>query len=237
MSSDPKRLLDGAGSELERLLLASALSARPKPWARVRAAVLFLFAALGAMTFVKAALATVAKVPAGVLRWTGIGVSTSALVITGVKVIDRAAAPAPAEVSAPAASPVRVASSARLAPATPPEPAVVSQAVEPSVPSRATKTTPAATVKARSVALTRELEILDRASRALNSGRAQQALKELEVHRRTIPRKVMAEEALRLRVEATLASGDAVSARRLSQEFSRRYPNSPYAQRLRSLLP
>jgi outer membrane protein assembly factor BamD (BamD/ComL family) len=81
-----------------------------------------------------------------------------------------------------------------------------------------------------------ETEMLDSARRALSSGRADRASAELDAYERRFPKGALAEEALRLRIEAARRAGDVATAKRLAQAFSRRYPKSAYAKRLETLL-
>jgi hypothetical protein len=89
---------------------------------------------------------------------------------------------------------------------------------------------------AKSAPLSRELEMVDSASKALSAGQPRRALERLDVYGRSFPKGTLGQEALRLRIEATQASGDRAAAVRLAEEFTRRYPKSTYTQRLRSLL-
>jgi hypothetical protein len=72
--SAPKRLLDGDGTELEKLLVASGRAARPKATARWKTEALFLLASFGLVANAKAALPLGAKAYAWALtRYLALG--------------------------------------------------------------------------------------------------------------------------------------------------------------------
>ncbi len=243
--TDPKRLLEEDGNELERLLLSAALQARPKPWVRWRAALLFFLATLGTSASAKASVGSFVKLHAGVLRWTLVGLGGGAAALAGAQLLKHQDPALPAQTAsarrpeAPAlntGSPPAAVLAPTSADSAEPAPAELDSAL-PSVP-LGTAGSGAASAKraASNPSLSRELELLDAASKALASGHASGALEKVGVYERAFPRGALAQEALRLRIEATQASGDRAAARRLAREFTRRYPKSAYTQRLRSLL-
>jgi Outer membrane lipoprotein len=81
-----------------------------------------------------------------------------------------------------------------------------------------------------------ELVGMRRAKLALKAGDAAAALAALAQHEKTFPRGAYAEEAAVLRVEALLAAGERATAEREASAFSARFPESPYAQRVRGLV-
>ena len=76
--TDPKRILDGGGTDLEQILLASGRAARPKATARWKTEVLFLLAGLGVVAKVKAALPGSKLSARVVMRYLAYGLGTSA---------------------------------------------------------------------------------------------------------------------------------------------------------------
>ena len=86
------------------------------------------------------------------------------------------------------------------------------------------------------VSIAEEVRTLDRARQALSSGRARDALRELERYQSQWPRGVFASEVLVLRVEAKLKLGDRASAEREARALIDAQPKSRHAARLRALL-
>lgn len=84
--------------------------------------------------------------------------------------------------------------------------------------------------------LAAELTAVDRARRALQSSRANEALAELDAYEARFSPPRFAQEATLLRVEALIAIGDTDRARAIGQRFLVREPDSTYSQRMRSLL-
>lgn len=81
-----------------------------------------------------------------------------------------------------------------------------------------------------------ELTLLRRAKARVAANEPGGALEVLEVFAKQYPRSAFGEEAAALRVEALAASGDGARARRAADAFFARYPDSPYAQRIESVL-
>lgn len=80
-----------------------------------------------------------------------------------------------------------------------------------------------------------ELDLLRAARLALVKDDAERALTTLDEHARLHPSGTFGEEAAALRVEA-LARVDAAAARAAAARFAKRYPDSPYAERVRSVV-
>jgi hypothetical protein len=128
---------------------------------------------------------------------------------------------------------------ATFAPVEPPERAAAAPASVP-IPA-ASATTPGAAPKVASatppaVSIAEEVRAVDRARQALASGRARDALNELERYQAQWPRGVFTSEVLVLRVEAKLKLGDRPSAVREARTLIDARPNSRYAARLRALI-
>ncbi|HWP05233.1 MAG TPA: hypothetical protein VNN72_05800 [Polyangiaceae bacterium] len=86
--------------------------------------------------------------------------------------------------------------------------------------------------------LTRDIATLDEARRALRAGRPRDALAALNRYDSEAGRSgALRTEAEVLRIEATAQSGDHARAETLARAFLKRNPKSPYAARVRALLP
>jgi TolA-binding protein len=146
------------------------------------------------------------------------------------KVSQQASAHAQARRVAPAvAPPAPQQEPARVATA---EPAVAPAALPPEPLAHA----PAAAALAPSASLSDEVAALDRARRALDSRKPQEALKELEAYRKRFPRGALGAEQSVLTVEALLAHGDGTRAIALADRFAAAQPKSAYARRVQDLV-
>ena len=85
-------------------------------------------------------------------------------------------------------------------------------------------------------ALVAEITALDAARTALRAGNAAEALRDLDDYRRDFRHGRLVQEALVLRVEALVASGDKQSAEAIARRFLAKWPASPYAARVASLV-
>lgn len=83
--------------------------------------------------------------------------------------------------------------------------------------------------------LVEELALINSVRAALENSAAQAALRSLDEYASKYPNGRLSTEALVLRVSAFAALGDRASAKRLAEELLATDPDSPYAQRLRSL--
>jgi hypothetical protein len=104
-------------------------------------------------------------------------------------------------------------------------------AAEASAPKRAVAPAPSASAAEES-----EISMLDRAHTALRSGRAAEALAITRQHARAYPRGALSQEREVIAVEALMASGRRAEAESRGTAFIRRFPNSSYARRLRTVL-
>lgn len=91
-------------------------------------------------------------------------------------------------------------------------------------------TAPSSPTKA---SIARETELLAEAQRALKSGQALKALYTLDRHAEEFPTGQLYEEATAARVVALCAVGRTQDGQRWTNEFLRRYPNSPLSARVR----
>lgn len=85
--------------------------------------------------------------------------------------------------------------------------------------------------------LAEELRMVDRARQLITAGDASAGLAALDEYRHRFPRGRLAPESLVLRVEALMARGDRAAAERVVAPFLQAHPQSPYAARLRALVP
>jgi hypothetical protein len=84
-------------------------------------------------------------------------------------------------------------------------------------------------------ALARELRLLDAARSALDRHDVADALATLDRYERAFPSGTLRTEASMLRVEALLARGDGVEARKLARDLLAQDPLGPHARRLRTI--
>jgi hypothetical protein len=84
--------------------------------------------------------------------------------------------------------------------------------------------------------LAAEVALVDRARGQLRTGNHRAALAALAEYRRQFPRGDLDAEADVVTIEALIAAGDVARARSLGTAFLSRFPRSPLAQRVHSLL-
>jgi hypothetical protein len=98
----PKRLLEGDGTELERILLASGRAARPSSPAKWRTLVLFVLMGIGAVSRARAAAVLGAKARAWmVAQWLALGVGTAAVGWVAVQTRVHSPRPPVTEIASP----------------------------------------------------------------------------------------------------------------------------------------
>jgi hypothetical protein len=85
-------------------------------------------------------------------------------------------------------------------------------------------------------ALAAEVERIDRARRALETGDARRALAEIAAYQRERELGVLDREATLLAIRAHQALGDSVRARELAHRYLTTHPNDAHAPRLRALV-
>jgi hypothetical protein len=251
----PKRLLDGEGTDVERILLASGRAARPSARAKWRTGILFALVGIGTVSKAHAVALLGAKIRAlTVAQWLALGASTGAAGWVAVHakadvthdpviaMVDHAPRRVPAapsvHVEAPrVAAPEPDALAARGVEAPASNQARSSVQAPPTASRPKRSATPAvldAPVTERSIAS--EVDELDRARAALGSGEPKRAIERLNRYDRSYPQGMLREEALRLRIEAMVSAGERASARSLAQRFQARYPDSTHSDRLKALV-
>jgi Tfp pilus assembly protein PilF len=108
-----------------------------------------------------------------------------------------------------------------------------------SVPSALRAASPAAPLRAAAdlpSELSRELRLLDAASRELAAGDLTAATTDLDRHAHDFPHGTLAEEALAIRVRVWARGGNRARAQALYEQLARTYPASPYLDSLREAL-
>ena len=255
----PKRLLEGDGTELERLLLKSGRAARPSRRTKWRTGALFFLLGIGTVSKAQAVALLGAKARAWTIaHWLALGVGASAAgwvavhaktdvapvpVITAAAPLDhrnsaaRPRAESPPVVAQPMPAPLSSSGVETTVP--PPFPAQL-PAQAPPVPrakrSAASATVPPAGEPPAERSIANEIAELDRAREALGAGEAKRAIDRLNRYDRLYPQGTLREEALRLRIEAVVTTGDRATARSLAQRFHALYPDSTHSDRLKALV-
>jgi hypothetical protein len=238
---DPVRFSEGDDDAAKRLML-SMRDEKPPEGAATRAllalgvtgaAVVTTGSALGAASPAGKSLAWLAA------KWLGTGAVVGLAVGGGATLLSTPGAPrqesppaitAPIEREAPASAPAP-----RPAPAAAePEPEEEKPAPRASN-AKSVATDPVETLVAADT-LPREIELLDEARAALRSGAPQRALSSLDRYAKEFPRGRLSTEALVVRIDALVRSGQTVAARSLGERFLASYPNSPHAPRIKQLI-
>jgi TolA-binding protein len=247
--SDPQRLLAEGANDFERDLLRSWEVEQPSDAARAR---VLAAAGLGAAV---TAVATATKLGAaaggsiapkaivsagGAVVAKGLAVGAVGLAITGATVgyVRHAArVRRNEEAAARAATPENDATKSAQIAAPAPAPDGVPEAVPvaPTSPHTRNRVTPREHASAVG-ALGEQVSALDSARRALASGDAASAIRQLDEYEARFPEGALVEEAEVLRVEALVATGDRGAAERAGQRFLAAHPNSPHATRVRALI-
>ena len=225
--NEPRRLRDGSSSELTRALLRAGAEEQPSSAAIARAA-----AAATAATAVTAGATTKVAAASTLAKWTTV-VVVGVAATSGAYVYERARSPAQ---TAPAISAPSVASSAPAqTSAVSPIVAVPNTEAPPSA--SAAPSSPKAPAPRPSASNLRvQLDELAHITQLLQSGDANKTLAALDRFDHDFPGHSLGQETMRLRIEALLKKGDRAAARELAKKFLTRYPASPYAARVRSLL-
>jgi len=216
--TEPKRLLDGEGSDFERELLGSLTGEKP-PRALSRRMRQGLVVA-GLLTSAKTGIASFIVV-AGLVSVSAGG---------GWLVYRHYAAPMPPPVRVVTHAPAQAASppaAVEVPPAPPPTPV----ATESPRPSAAPTSAPSAGGDLRE-----EIASMDRARAAVRAGDGKGALAALVEHQRRFPRGTFAQEATVLRIEALVQLGQTGAAQTLGKKFLAAHPESPHAERVERLL-
>jgi hypothetical protein len=243
-------ILDSDPTEEDRRLLGSIRLDIPPPGGKTR---VLLTLGLGTEVAVAstgtAVLSTAKQAGIGLVwKWLAAGAVAGATMTTTIEVVRQVSSTTSTEQRREApvpAAPRDVATRAeppRARPAPPEtdelddragsESAAVRGAAHVGAASQPASTTPAAGVSS----LTEEVGLLDRARRSLTSGDASGAVRILDEYARRFPSPRLGPEAALVRVEALLALGRKLDARRLAESMLASQPDSAHAKRLRTLL-
>ncbi len=253
--NEPRRLLDGECSALERALLDAGVSYSSSPEVHTKTLAALGLAGSAAQPAGAAGAALTGQPVLGSsvaakLGWTKL-LATFAMVgaVAGLPAgyfVWEASQERPEPPAAPVAPPAERPTPGLHATPAAEETASVSPAppsgveAEPSKPpartARAPERSPAEQPAANAAALSAELLALDAARKALAAGNATQALTLLEGYDRAHPDGRLGIEAEVLRIDALAKSGQEGAARRRAERFLRRYPNSVLASRVRRFL-
>jgi hypothetical protein len=245
----PRLVDDPAVGESTKAIVRSAGDDAPSAEARARAArALGLGVAVGLTTTAASTTASglswwiVPAIVMGLATATGIGVwqhdGTDAVAAPVIDVVatggdDRAPGVDVAETQPEAA--VTAAPEARsrrvIAPIVEPAPAV-----EPVVPAAAPPAAPASPAAPDARRLAAEVALLDRARGELARGAPAASIAILDRHDAEFADGQLHAEAALLRIEAVLRAGDRARAETLAAQFHERFPGSPLARRVRSLI-
>lgn len=217
--TEPKRLLDGEGSELERDLLRSLAGEEP-PRALTRRMRQGLVVA-GLLTSAKTGVASFIAVAGLVTVSAGGGWLVYRHHVAAIPAPAVSAKPVPARVTPP--PPVVDARAA----APRPTPAATTEPPRPSSPTPV----PSATGDLRE-----EISSMDRARAAVRAGDGKRALAALADYQKRFPRGTFAQEATVLRIEALVQVGQGATAQALGKKFLAAHPESPHAERIERLL-
>jgi hypothetical protein len=256
--SDLRRILQDDPSERETLLITSARLDAPPAAGKGRVLAALGFAAVTTATAGAGGATAVATTgTALVIKWLAIGVVGSAITlgtVEGLRPRAPASAPLPAAKAvvarpaatslpgatvgtlpdAPSASAAHLALSAEIFEEPPPILAA-KPAVHPAA-SHELVAAPSPPPSPPQPTLTTELVALDDARHALASGDAATSMRLLDAYGARFAQPILAPEATVLRIEALVALGRGDEARGLAGEFLASQPDSPYAERVRSLL-
>jgi hypothetical protein len=243
--TDPRRLLDGGGSNLERDLLEAGQAELPEASAKRRAAVALAIGAATASVWPTAAYATAkagkAGMPllmkllaAGAVGAGTLGTATYLVTKNDPAPVTEAATPA-VETATRGASKSRVESKPVETPA-PVEPVAATETAEPKPAPEVRRSQAAAPQAAPASSISEEIRVLDEARRAIASGDNTAAKRALEQHRQKYPKGALAEEAVLLQIESLVKQGKRGAARSLADRFRASHPNSPHLRRIESVL-
>jgi hypothetical protein len=233
--TEPTRLIEEGGDELENSLLRLARSEGPSPEGRRK--IMAGIAAAG-VTSLAAQTATASGAAKGlsVVKWSL--VAAVAVAIPAAIWLRNSGEEAPSkQVPSALKAPATEVKATPLQPSQPeaPAPAPLSLDDLPALPNETAPSGAAPAAKQAQGSLADEVAQLQKAKLALKGGSPAQALNELGTYAQRFPKPALGAEATVLRIEALSQTGDSAHAKSLAESFLAKNPNSPYAARLRSL--
>jgi hypothetical protein len=220
--------------ELEARLLNAARAERAPAAtrARVRAAV-GLAAGAGALAATGSAAALTT---AGLLKFAVIGVAGGLLAV-GIARYSAEPAPTKPPQAPPAVASAGPSASASARPAPQVEIVASARASAKALPPSPPPTSAPAPAESSAPSLGIELAVLDEARTALRAHDAAGCLRVLDRYDRQFPVGQMAAEAMVMRIDALVQSGNRPAASQLAKAFSKANPRSPLLARVRALAP
>lgn len=235
--TEPERLFHGTHSPLTRAMLGAAREETPSDRLMERTLL-----AVSAGSVVMGAASTVAgagttSLSAAAAKWFGIG-AVGGLLTMGAAVGVEHMVSRPAEVSMSTRAPAVPRVDVTRAPAPGPAKPEV-KAPETEAPKLAAVPLPSVSVPKPSStepSIAKELQAIDGARSALASGDAARALSLVDAYERQPGTKQMFQEALAIRMEAQVKSGNSAGARASAERLLAISPNGPHAARARQLL-
>jgi hypothetical protein len=255
--TEPLRFIGSKGLKAE--LLASAKRDQPPAGSRRRA---LLAAATAVATSTTAAtatasLGTLARLAAW--KWVAVGAMSIGTLVAAKAIIAVPATVVPESRSLPAAAPAERARQdpapvpTRTSPPLPPEVIPTAPSLPPSLPQASPKTeapiakpqtsvaaapataivhAPSAQPSSPGSTLSAEISAIDQAKRALASGEAGEALRQVDAYRSVFPKGILSAEASALRVEALVRAGRRDEARAELARLRAGHPDSPLLENL-----
>lgn len=254
MIDEPERLLDGGGSDLERILLRAASDEEPSSRSMRRTAVA-LAAATGTSTFTKSLWAAKEFVQpltthAGKMVAGSVLVGSTAFVAAQVGAPSRSELPPALDSRPPAAEKGAVTeevddvtTDVEVIPHLDDLPAIDEPEEEPNT--RKSTTRRLETVapvpspeqeKVKRGTIADEIAALDRARRSLDSGNAGKALVQLDTYSKLFPSGRLGQEAMVMRIRALVHAGRGAEAESMARRFRSANPQSPYNKRIDSIV-
>ncbi len=235
--NEPRRLLEGEGTEVERTLLEAGVREEPSHRSmRNAAAAIGLGAAAGlsAHSAAGAGTATVLVQVTEALKWVGAGlVGVGVVAAVGYAVVSQKAETGPSQPVEPKVANVATPQPEKEAPKPQVEPIDDdSQAKAAPPPVTSVKRAP----KPTGGSLKDQVALVDQARKELGSGKPQAALSTLNRYHREFPKGALGQEAMLLRIEALAQMGSRSAARTLATRFLTRQPSSPHRKRIESLV-
>jgi hypothetical protein len=238
--TDPLRLLDGGGTDIECNLLLADRGETPDAFAKQRAAVALAIGTASVWPIAATATKTSKAGASVLLKLLAIGAVGAGAWGTAHYLRSR---PEPAPMHEVARAPAVNAPGAEhtALPTNPTETVTPLESLERERPAEASHRAPSNAAMAPSApvegaSITNEIRMLDAARRAQAGGDAAGAIRALDDYKREYPRGALAEESVLIRIEALARLGNVTAARSLAKKFRATHPDSPHLRRIDSIL-
>jgi len=246
--SDPRRLLDGGGTDIERSLLEAGDTEAPDGVAKRRAAIALAIGVTSVWPTAAGASATATATATAKTAKVGVPLIVKLLAVGTVGVGTLGVAqyvvskpePAPVTQTAPA-KPAPAGDQARTQSApeakVPEAPPVEEAKAEPvAEPERRAPSASAAPKSSADTSIASEILMIDQARKSVAAGSGAGAIRALDDYRRQYPRGRFSEEATLIRIEALAQSGNRAGAKALAGRYRASHPNSPHLRRIESIV-